>query len=91
VGGGIYPRHEFDMGGISPHQLEFFRNFFSGFENLITKCNFKAFRSRIKHFKVLKTHQEGYLLFPQIFFFSPPINFFLAETLLYTYQIGKTA
>jgi hypothetical protein len=24
------------MGAISPHQLEFFGNFFSGFENLIT-------------------------------------------------------
>jgi hypothetical protein len=52
------------MGGISPHQLEFFGKFFSGFENLITltnfKWNFKAFRSRIKHFKVLKTHQGRY-------------------------------
>jgi hypothetical protein len=33
--GGIYPRHEFDMGDI-PHQLELFFKFFSsGFENLI--------------------------------------------------------
>jgi hypothetical protein len=34
--GGIYPRHEFDMGDI-PHQPEDFKkNIFSGFENLIT-------------------------------------------------------
>jgi hypothetical protein len=25
---GIYPRHEFDIGDIRPHQLEFFNNFF---------------------------------------------------------------
>jgi hypothetical protein len=31
--GVIYPRHEFDMGGYPPHQLEFFENLFSGFEN----------------------------------------------------------
>jgi hypothetical protein len=58
--GGIYPRHEFDMGdgGISPINLSFFGSFFSGFENLITLSviHFKAFRSRIRHFKVLKTH-----------------------------------
>jgi hypothetical protein len=56
-GGGTYPRHEFDMGGISPVSVRFFLKSFSGFENLITKCNFKAFRSKIKHFNVLKTHQ----------------------------------
>jgi hypothetical protein len=31
-GGGIYPRHEFDMG----EETSFFGNVFSGFENLIT-------------------------------------------------------
>jgi hypothetical protein len=81
-GGGIYPRHEFDMGGIFPHQLDFLGNSFSGFENLITlanfKWNFKAFRSRIKHFKVLKTHQWGYFHFKKkhFFLFSPPLIFF---------------
>jgi hypothetical protein len=35
-GWGEYPRHEFDMGGYPPHQLEFFGNFLSGFEKLIT-------------------------------------------------------
>jgi hypothetical protein len=69
VGGGIYPRHEFDMGGgYLRHQLEFFGKFFSGFENLITltnfKWNFKAFGSRIKHFKVLKTLKLIRGLFP---------------------------
>jgi hypothetical protein len=34
--GGIYPRHEFDMGGIFPCiNLRFIGNVFSGFENLI--------------------------------------------------------
>jgi hypothetical protein len=42
-------------GGI-PHQLEFFGKYFSGLGNLITLTNFKAFRIRIKHFKVPKSH-----------------------------------
>jgi hypothetical protein len=45
-------------------ELEFLGEFFPGFENLITfKCNFKAFRSRIKLSKVLKTHQGSYFHF----------------------------
>jgi hypothetical protein len=45
------------QGGYPP-QLEFFWKFFSGFENFNNfKCHLKAFRSRIKHSKVLKTHQ----------------------------------
>jgi hypothetical protein len=48
--------------GISPHPsndstLIFFGKLFSGFENLITKCDFNAFRSIIKHSKVPKSHQ----------------------------------
>jgi hypothetical protein len=62
--------------GSPPHQLDFLGNFISGFENLITltniKCNFKAIRSRIKHFKVLKTHQGGYFRPPLIFFWRKP-------------------
>jgi hypothetical protein len=52
-------------GDVPPHQLEFLGIFSSGFENLITllKCNFKAFRSRIKHFNGLETHLGGYFHF----------------------------
>jgi hypothetical protein len=34
--GGIYPRHEFDMGGYPRSTWIFLGNFFSGFENLMT-------------------------------------------------------
>jgi hypothetical protein len=49
-GGGIYPRHEFDMA------MGFLGNLFSGFENLIllSVANSKAFSSITKHFKVLR-------------------------------------
>jgi hypothetical protein len=61
------PWHEFDI-------LEFLeKNFW--FENLMALTNFtwnfKAFRSRIKHFKVLRTHQGL-----GVIFFSPPLIFF---------------
>jgi hypothetical protein len=69
--GGSTPGMNLTWGDI-PNQLEFFGIFFSGFENLITltnfKWNFKAFRSRIKHFKVLKTHQ-GIISTLNFFFF----------------------
>jgi hypothetical protein len=64
-----------------PHQLEFFLKiclWFWKFNNF--KCNFKAFRSRIKHFKVLKTHQGRGRYFILLICLVPT-NFFLAETL----------
>jgi hypothetical protein len=54
--------------------------FFSGFENLITKCNFKALRSRIKHSKVL-LKLIGWGFFLNLKFFLVPTYLFLAETL----------
>jgi hypothetical protein len=56
------PGMNLTWGDIPPSTWVFWKFFFwSFFENLITltnfKWNFKAFRSRIKHFKVLKTHQ----------------------------------
>jgi hypothetical protein len=56
------------QGGYPPSTWVFWKFFFCFF-----KWNFKAFSSRMKQFRVSKTHQKGY--------FSPPINFFLAETL----------
>jgi hypothetical protein len=51
--GGFTPGMNLTMGNNIP-LVEFLGNLFSGFENLITltnfKWNFKAFRSRIKHF-----------------------------------------
>jgi hypothetical protein len=51
---------QWGMGGFTPALIFFW---FWKFNNF--KCNFKAFRSRIIHFKVLKTHQGGY--------FCPPL------------------
>jgi hypothetical protein len=59
------------QGGYPP-QLEFLGEFFFWFRkfNNFLKCNFKAFRSRINHSKMLKTHQGA-----NIFFYPPHINF----------------
>jgi hypothetical protein len=64
VGGGIYPRHEFDMGDIPPINLIFWEFFSSGFWNF--KCNFKAELSILRCLKLIRG------LFPFIYtnFFS---------------------
>jgi hypothetical protein len=74
-GGGIYPRHEFDIWGCPPQSIWVFLKMFFWFWKFNTfKCNFKAFRSRIKHFQVLETHQGviSNLVPPQIHFWRKP-------------------
>ena len=65
--GGIYPPHDFGKGGISPHQTA-------------EQCFFNGHFSEVLQESVQKTNP----LFFSKFVFSncPPINFFLAETLI---------
>jgi hypothetical protein len=62
--------------GISPPSLGICYDF----ANLITKCDFKEFRSRIKHSKVHKTHQGEFITGRNILFFYvliPGLRFIL--------------
>jgi hypothetical protein len=52
--GGIYLRREFDIGGYPPHQLEFFGNFYSGFENLITSGILRHLEAELSILRCLK-------------------------------------
>jgi hypothetical protein len=99
--GGIYPRHEFDMGGgdFPPINLSFFGNFFCGFENLITlSVILRHLEAELSILRCLKLIRG---LFPHLkkfyfkFFFSPPLIFFWQKPwyyipyLLFVYLVAE--